>query len=218
MRSVFATSFVVLALSACTSLPSVNNYAEAQGSTLCATPEQTKIVHEYLQERPGVPLAIPSRKFEIPEATVSSALSSNDAVGVIATPEIASKIWDSIEAWGATSEVGLVFSPSGQHAFALPSLVPMRVDADDDGYLDVYADDGKGVHSHIQIKYVDEIYAVNLKAENGDLTSGVTYFGPDGHAILGIFASIKGQVYSESAMDGFEKTWNLISTMPEPCE
>jgi putative heme iron utilization protein len=215
MRALLVLTACSAALIACTSLPGTEAVAE---TAFCASPEQSSAILEYMDDRPGIPLAIPSRNLEIPEAAVSSALPNDAAVGVMATPEISAKVWDSLEAWGADAAVGLVFSPSGQHAFALPSLVPMRVDDDTDGYLDVYADDGAGVHSHIQMKYVSAIYATDVKAPNGERTRGVTYFGPDGHGIIGVFASIKGDVYSDAAVAGFTDTWDLIASMPQACE
>lgn len=207
-----------MVLGACVTAPAGDTETGAPAPGFCASTEEVALVGEYMTNRPGIPLAIPSRNLEIPEAVVASALSSEDAVGVMATPEIASQVWDSIEAWGEYSKVGLIFSPSGQHAFALPSLVPVRVDPDEDGYLDVYADDGNGVHSHIQLKYVSAIYATDLSSESGDRTRGVTYFGPDGNAIIGVFASIKTDVYSEAAVTGFDDTWDLLAEMPQPCE
>ncbi|MCI4646079.1 MAG: hypothetical protein MRY64_14960 [Hyphomonadaceae bacterium] len=218
MRAFLIASAAMAALAACVQTPGTAGLDVDPTLSMCATAEQAAEVTAYLENRPGIPLAIASRNLEIPEAAAASALPADTAVGVVATPEIASKVWDTVEAWGEYSKVGLVFSPSGQHAFALPSLVPMRVDPDSDGYLDVYADDGDGVHSHIQLKYVSAIYATDIKAPSGDRTRALIYYGPDGHAIIGVYPSIKGDVYSEAAVTGFKATWDLLAAMPQPCE
>lgn len=193
----------------------------ASASDLCATPREEALIQSYAyDQRPGIPLAIGARNLEIPEAVFASGMKEGDVVGVMATPDIATEIWTSMdEAWGADAKVGLVFSPSNQHAFALPHLLPVQVDGSEDGYLDVYADDGNGVHSHIQLKYVEAIYATDLKNADGvSETKGISLFGPDGDLIISVYASIKGDVYSEAAENGFATTWDLIASMPQACE
>lgn len=193
----------------------------AYADDLCATPRETALIQDYAyDQRPGIPVSIGARNLEIPEAVFSSGIKEGDVVGVMATPDIATEIWTNMdEAWGPEAKVGLVFSPSNQHAFAMPHLLPVQVDGSEDGYLDVYADDGAGVHSHIQLKYVEAIYATDLKNADGvSETKGISLYGPDGNLIIGVYASIKGDVYSEAAEAGFATTWDLIASMPQACE
>lgn len=192
--------------------------AHAHGAP-CATPEQTRNIRAYYEKmRPGVPLAVASRYFNVAESVVASALPDDAVVGTRVTPGIADQVWKSIESWGAQTDVSLVLAPNSKNAFAFPSKVPMDQDDSSDGYLDVYADDGKGVHSHIQIANIAAIYAHDMP--NGDdknRTRGVSFFGPTGDLIVAVYASIKADPFDPEAVQGFGRTWNLLKTMDKPC-
>lgn len=217
---------MLFSAAACTPQPPAPAESAGQPATLpapatnCATPEQAeKIRTYYTSERPGVPLAVASRAFEVPEAIIASALPPEQSIGVDASPEITGEIWRSIESWGAATNVTLVITPSSQHAFAFPSLVPVNQDDNADGYLDVYADSGNGVHSHIQIKYVSKIFASDITtAEANRRTRGVSFFSSDGHLIIGVYASINKDAFDLAAVTGFDRTWALIGTMPRACQ
>lgn len=192
--------------------------APAAAHAVCATPEQAKNIRAYYEKlRPGVPLPVASRYFNVPEAIVASALPADAAVGTSVTPEVADRVWKSIEAWGAQTRVSLVFAPNGKHAFALPSLVPIDQDDSSDGYLDVYADGGKGVHSHIQIAGIAAIYAHDMPNGDGNRTRGVSFFGPGGDLIVGVYASIKADPFDPKAVEGFAATWRLLKELKRPC-
>ena len=195
--------------------------AEAHGSTanLCATPEQTENVRNYYSKlRPGVPLPVASRYFNLPEAVIASALPDEAAVGAVSSLEVADQIWRSIDTWGATTKVSLVLAPNGKNSFAFPSLVPITQDDSNDGYLDVYADGGKGVHSHIQISDIAAIYAHDVPNGDGkNRTRGISFFGQTGDLILGVYASIKADPFDQKAVTGFHNTWRILKDMKQPC-
>lgn len=192
--------------------------ANAHGGA-CATPEQKRNIRAYYDKtRPGVPLPVASRYFNLPEAVIASALPVEAAVGTAVTPEIADRVWKSIDAWGATTKVSLVLSPNSKNAFAFPSLVPITQDDSSDGYLDVYADGGKGVHSHIQIANIAAIYAHDMPNGDGkNRTRGISFFGPTGDLIIGVYASIKADPFDQKAVDGFARSWDLLKAMTPPC-
>ena len=77
-----------MVLGACVTAPAGDTEAGAPAPGFCASTEDAAAVGEFMTKRPGIPLAIPSRNLEIPEAVVASALSTEDAVGVMATPEV----------------------------------------------------------------------------------------------------------------------------------
>jgi len=202
----------VLALSA-------SGLAPQLAQAACATAAQKTFVQDYYTtKRPGVPLAVASRYFEIPEETVASAVSADASYGVAATPALVQKVWSSIDAWGAKTRVTLVFSPSSEHAFAIASLVPITQSDPAPGYLDVYADEGKGVHSHIQLSRVSSIYATDLPTnKDGFRTRAISFFGPDGNLIIGVYASLKTDPFDAVAVEGFNATRTLLKTLPRLC-
>lgn len=184
----------------------------------CATPEQARNVRGYYEKmRPGVPLPVASRYFNLPEAVVASALPDGTVVGTASTPEIADRVWKSIDAWGAATRVSLVFAPNGRNSFSVPSLVPITQNDSSDGYLDVYADGGKGIHSHIQIADIAAIYAHDMPRGDGNRTRGVSFFGPTGDLIVAVYASINADPFDQKAVDGFTRTWALLKDMKRPC-
>ncbi len=187
---------------------------------VCATPEQTKNVRAYYDKmRPGVPLPVASRYFNLSESAVASALPDGMMVGTAANAALTDQLWKSIESWGAQTSVSLVFAPSGKHAFSFPSLVPMDQNDSSDGYLDVYADGGKGVHSHIQIAQISAIYAHDMPAGDGkNRTRGVSFYGPDGHLVIAVYASIKSDPVDPKAAAGFARTWDVLKALKRPCD
>ncbi|MFC3712976.1 ChuX/HutX family heme-like substrate-binding protein [Sphingoaurantiacus capsulatus] len=191
----------------------------AAQAAVCATPEQVKNIRGYYEKlRPGVPLPVPSRYFNVPESVIPSALPTDQAVGTAVMPEIADQVWKSIDAWGPRTQVSLVFAPNSKNSFAIPSLVPITQNDSSDGYLDVYADDGKGIHSHIQIADVAHIYAHDIpNGDNKNRTRGVSFYGQTGDLIMGVYASIKADPFDPKAVEGFGRTWNLLKAMKRPC-
>lgn len=190
------------------------------GAPICATPAQKIFIQDYYTaKRPGVPLPVPSRYFEVPEAVVASALPAEISLGTAATPDVVRTVWSSIDAWGAETSVTLVVSPTSQHAFAFPSLVPITQERSNPGYISVYADNGDGVHSHIQLDRVAAIFATDLPTDKPEFrTRGVSFFGADGHLIVGVYASIREGAFDQRAVDGFAATWSLIESMPRLCQ
>lgn len=196
--------------------------AQSMGTILppaCASAEQAASVREYYDnKRPGVPLAVASRFFKVSEFTIASALPDDQSLGTLGSAKVTDAVWSSIDAWGATTRVKLVLSPDSQHAFAFPSLVPITQDDSSDGYLDVYADEGRGVHSHIQLAKVAAIYATDIPSDkSGFRTRAISLFGHSGNLILGIYASLKNEEPDTKAVEGFSKTWDLIKSMPRLC-
>lgn len=191
----------------------------AANAAVCATPEQTKNIRGYYEKlRPGVPLPVPSRYFNVAESVIPSALPADQAVGTVSTPEIADQVWKSIDAWGPKTQVSLVFAPNSKNSFAVPSLVPITQNDSTDGYLDVYADDGKGIHSHIQIADIAHIYAHDIPNGDGkNRTRGVSFYGRTGDLIMGVYASIKADPFDAKAVEGFGRTWTLLKGMQRPC-
>jgi len=189
------------------------------GTPACATVEQASNIKTYYEKtRPGVPLTVASRFFNVPEFAIASGLPAALSIGTAVTPEQVKTIWSSIDAWGATTRVSLVVTPGSKHAFAFPSLVPITQKDAKDGYIDVYADEGRGVHSHIQLDQVAAVYATELAdPKPGFKTRAISFFGPDGHLVIGVYASIKSDPFDDKAVAGFERTRALIASMPRIC-
>ena len=193
--------------------------AQAAPTTLpCASAEQARLVREFYGTRPGVPLPVPSRRFDISELTAASAIAPEQSIGIAAPAQITRQIWKSIEAWGASTRVKLVLAPGGKHAYALDSLVPINLSGDTDPYIDANADEGRGIHTHIQVSQVAAIFATDIPtADPAFRTRAISLFGADGHLILGVYASIKQEAFDPLAIEGFDKSWRLIRSMPRIC-
>lgn len=211
-------SIAALALFAAIPLTSVSAQAQVK-SAPCATPEQAKNIRAYYEKlRPGVPVSVASRYFNVPESIIASGLPEAEFVGTASNAALADEIWKSIESWGADAQVSLVVAPNGKHAFAFPSLVPIDQNDSSDGYLDVYADSGKGVHSHIQIAEISAIYAHDVPNEDPKVrTRGVSFFGPQGDLIIAVYASIRSGPVDPKAAAGFARTWDLIKSKQQIC-
>jgi putative heme iron utilization protein len=186
----------------------------------CATSAQSAAVVKYFTEtRPGAPLPIPGRVLAVKEAIVASGLPRTQSWGIASTPDIFRRIWRSIDAWGARTQVALVFTGGGSHAWNFPSLVPITQPDRANGMYDMNADDGHGVHGHITMADVASAWAVELPRKDGP-TRAIVFYDKRGELILGVYASIAGagpEKNDDKAIPGFEKTRDLIRSLPGIC-
>lgn len=186
----------------------------------CASAAQVASVRDYFtNQRPGRPLPVPARAFNWPESVIASGLPVEQSVGVAATPALVRDVWKSIDAWGEKTAVKLVLATGSQHTFAFPSLVPItqtqNANAD---LLDVYADGGKGVHTHISTPHVKAIYATDIPGKDaGQRTQAISFYNQDGSLALAIYAQIAGEKPDPAAIEGFKKTAARIKALPRVC-
>lgn len=184
----------------------------------CAGPAiQKKVSDFYLGKGKGAPLVIAGRTLKLPEALVASALESDQHIGVLASAERVKNIWTSIDQWGEETHVRLVFTMGGSHVFDFPSKVPMRQEDLDDGWLDIFADQGEGVHGHLWLEQIKTVHAINLPGADDTPTRAISFYAADGTLIIGVYASISKKPYDKAVDPGFEKTWALLKTLPKAC-
>lgn len=184
---------------------------------VCASARDASRVREAYEQRPGAPMPVPSRQLDLPEVQVTTGLPESNSIGVLTTPEMVKEIWSSIDAWGAETEVHLVFTMGGQHVLDFPSLVPMRQEDLDDGWLDIYADNGDGVHGHLWLAPIRSVHAVDIPATGDKRTRAVNFYTPDGNLAIGVYASMGSKPFDRAAVEGFAGTWRLIESMPRAC-
>lgn len=189
------------------------------GSFPCATPSQASQIRDFYEtQRPGRPLPVPGRHFNVPESVIASALAPQFAVGTPATMQVIKDVWKSIDAWGANTAVKLVLTSGGKHAYSFPSLVPITQPDANDGFLDMYADEGKGVHAHINMPYVKAIFAADLPGGTPNTrTQTISFYAEDGSLVLGVYAQVSGDPFDQAAVDGFMKTRALLESLPRIC-
>ncbi len=192
---------------------------QAQAAPACANADETTLIrHYYGKVRPGAPPPVPGRMYRMKEAVVVSALPDSQAYGIRSSPAFFDKLWKSIDAWGAETEVGLVFTSGGRHAWNFPSKVPITQATTDEFMYDMYADNGNGVHGHITQSDVDSIWALDLPgAKAGESTRILGFYNPEGDLILGIYVSAAGKPFDAKAVEGFEKTKALLKSEPRLC-
>ena len=183
----------------------------------CAGKSVARKVAEFYAERPGAPTPIPARALGIPELHVVTALPDENRTGVAASEKLLEDLWVMIDAWGEDTGVNLVFTMGGQHVMDFPSLVPIRQDDLDDGWIDAYADRGDGVHGHLWMERVASVHAFDIEGEDDQRTRGLLFFAPEGFLALGIYASIAGKEFDPNAVDGFARTWAFLENQTQAC-
>lgn len=211
-------SVVAIALLSAPLLASAQN--KTGGAALpCATASHAPMVKDFYEnQKPGRPLPVASRHFNVPESVIASALPASQSIGTPGSAQVAQQIWKSIDAWGANTSVKLVFTSGGKHAYSFPSLVPMAQPDTGEGWLDMYADGGKGVHAHINGPYLKAVFATDLPGPTeGERTQGISFYNQDGSLILGVYARVAGETFDPAAVEGFKKTRALIESMPRVC-
>lgn len=84
--------------------------------------------------------------------------------------------------------------------------------------LDVYADGGKGVHTHISTPHVKAIYATDIPGKDaGQRTQAISFYNQDGSLALAVYAQIAGEKPDPAAIEGFKKTAAKIKALPRVC-
>jgi len=215
---VIAAVAMGMGLSACADEGGVDEAVASMVAPCADSFDKTMTREFYRNSRPGVPMPIPARQFNVPETLIVSALPADQFVGTPGEPERVREIWHSIDAWGEDTPVRLVFAVDGAHTFNFPSLVPFTQPDDDSGFQDIYADGGAGVHGHLFRPLVKAVYAAQIPKGDGTFTRTISFYNGDGGLILGVYASEPGKDANADAVAGFESTWALLETMPRICQ
>lgn len=183
----------------------------------CATYEQAQKVQSTYATVTGAPLAVVSRIVNLPEVLVATGVPKENRLSIHASPDISKKIWASIDGWGAQTNIRMVYTMGGGHVLDFPSKVPIAGPDLDDGWIDIYADNGDGVHGHLWLERIASIHAIDIPGADDVRTRTISFYGPDGKLVLGLYASITTKKFDQSAVDGFAKTQTLIASMPQLC-
>lgn len=187
-------------------------------TTYCAADADRQKIAETVSARPGVPTVIYARTMDARELTVVSGLpESAFAVGVEATPERVKEIWSSIDDWGAETSTHIVFTMGGDHVADFTSLVPITQPDDGSGFIDIYADNGDGVHGHVFLDLVKAVYAAELPGPGG-VTRMVSFYNEEGRLIFGVYPTIGAKPFDQRAVDGFDRTFEMLKSYAPLCE
>ncbi|MEM9570373.1 MAG: ChuX/HutX family heme-like substrate-binding protein [Pseudomonadota bacterium] len=184
----------------------------------CADADTREVVQRHFQKNTKATLAGASRKLALPELLVVTGLPPEQAIGTQMTPEILKDVWTSMDAWGEQASVRTVFTMGGEHVLEFPGYIPVRQADLDDGWLDIYADGGAGVHGHLWLNRVGSAHAIERANKNKQLFRSISFYAPEGHLIMGVYASVPGTPADPKAVEGFERTRALLASMPRLCE
>ena len=196
--------------------------AHSAGSTydpaLCADSFDKSMVRDFYRLlQPGAPPPIPSRELALVETKIVSGLPPSESTGTAASREIYEQIWKTIDTWGGENRITLVVTVDGFHAWAFPSQVPITRTPAPEAFYDMYAQGDDGVHAHINPDLISMIYAVRLRARNGEYLRAVNFYGENGHLVVGVYATEPGKQRADRVVEGFERTWDAIEALPGAC-
>lgn len=185
----------------------------------CASADDAKVIqHYYAKTRPGAPPPAVARLFRMKETAVVSALPAAQAYGVRSNRLFFEDVWKSVDAWGADTRIGIVFTSGGKHVWNFPSKVPQTQSTSTPIWYDMYADNGDGVHGHITPAEVDQIWALQLPTKEADkFTRILGFYDKQGDLIVGLYVSEGVKPFDPKAVAGFEKTRELLKAQPRIC-
>ncbi|MBL4640010.1 MAG: hypothetical protein JKY57_05720, partial [Kordiimonadaceae bacterium] len=107
---------VMLAAALC--LPGVASSGALAANVQCADQtDKTRITYYLETVEAGAPLPVLARDMSILETKIASGFPAGQSVGTAATDETITAVWKTIEAWGRSTRVWLVFSINGTHTF-----------------------------------------------------------------------------------------------------
>ncbi len=191
----------------------------ARAQDTCASADDAKVIqHYYAEVRPAAPPPAVGRLFRMEETRVVSALKPEYAYGVRSNRLFFDEVWKSVDAWGADTRIGIVFTSGGMHVWNFPSKVPQTQSTSTPIWYDMYADEGKGVHGHITPQEVDQIWALQLPTkEAGKFTRILGFYDKQGDLIVGLYVSEGVKDFDPKAVEGFERTRELLKKQPRLC-
>ena len=185
---------------------------------LCADSYEKFMVREFYEKfRAGGPMPIASRELELVETKIVSGLPPSQSIGTVASRERFERIWQSIDSWGADNWINIVLTVDGHHAFNFPSKVPTTRQPAPEAFYSMWAEEGEGMHGHLNPDLMSLIYAVKIPAPDGSYLRAIAFYDRDGDLISGLYASEAGKARAEQVLQGFEETWSLIASMPRAC-
>lgn len=213
--------YTVGALCGLSALAAAGPLSAKQDDKLCAGYFDKQVVRNAYfgwGGNPTAPMAIPSHTLRVVESKVTSSFNDRQAIGTPATEDRFKQVWQSIDTWGAEEKVSAVITVDGWHAFAFPVTVPMTRKVEHAaGFYDVFSADEKQVRGHINPDEVSLIYATHLPAGNGTAQRAISFYGPGGDLIIGLYATEGNKVQNPKLIEGFNRTWELIKSMPRAC-
>lgn len=191
----------------------------AAAEDLCASPDDAKVIqHYYAKVRQGAPPPAVARLYRMPETSVVSALKQEQAYGVRSNRVLFEQVWKSVDSWGKDTRIGLVFTSGGKHVWNFPSTVPQTQSTSTPIWYDMYADDGAGVHGHVTPAEVDQIWALQLPTNDpARFTRILSFYNKDGSLIVGLYVSEGTKDFDSRAVEGFERTRELLKSQPRIC-
>lgn len=191
----------------------------AAAADTCASADDAKVIrHYYAQTRPGAPPPAVARLFRMEETRVASALEPAQAYGVRSNRLLFDEVWKSVDAWGADTRIGIVFTSGGMHVWNFPSKVPQTQSTTTPIWYDMYADGGAGVHGHITPQEVDQIWALQIPTKEADkFTRILGFYDRQGALIVGLYVSEGVKDFDPKAVAGFERTRELLRAQPRIC-
>lgn len=183
----------------------------------CPSDKDSKRVIAMYKELPGAPMPILARRLHLPEVQVTTSIPAANRISAKVTPDQIKDIWTTIDAWGEKTQVRLIYTLGGNHVYNFPSYIPMRQEDLDDGWLDIYADNGKGVHGHLWLDPIHSVHAVDIEDSDGEHTRSISFYTEDGNLAIGVYSSVAGKDFDQAAVDGFISTRKFLSELPKIC-
>jgi len=212
----YTTALLALSVSLGTA-PVQADFSVKKEIKVCASKSVSAKVQKTYKSVVGAPLPVVSRMAKVPEVQVATGLPSENRLSILASSDIVKKLWKDIDAWGRDTMVRTVYTMGGDHVLDFPTKIPQTQADLDDGWLDIYADDGKGVHGHLWIDSIHSIHLVDIPGSDDVRTRTISFYSNDGKLLMGLYASITIKEFDQAAIDGFEKTRAFIAALPQIC-
>lgn len=202
MKTSHVGALLLVAIGACTMCP-----ARADTDNFCATPEQSRAVAKIYEQSPPPAPFMAAPKLGLPEATVSSAIGSAQALGT--TPSEFLRIWESLRKWDDALTLvlkgGQIFEIHGRIHGGEPSKISKNYNL---------SEDGAGFSGHMRPDLMSVIYVVDLPGREGPVR-GVAFYDLNGDSAFWILVPPRDATAKNVAQ--FEATRELVRTMSRPC-
>lgn len=202
-------SIALPSLAAAANPPSTPTDTASPATAACATPDEAARVMALYSKGPA-PMPFQSQEeLKLPESTIASALPGTLATGIDGSHFRA--VWDSLVGW----ETAMVMIRKGGNVFEVSTKIVAGEPSKRSKYFNLGHD--SAFSGHLRPDLIASIYAVALPGREG-LARGVFFYDAAGESVFGVFLPGEGATPSAKAIADFERTWNLIKSMPARCK
>ncbi|MFO1426943.1 MAG: ChuX/HutX family heme-like substrate-binding protein [Steroidobacteraceae bacterium] len=207
-RSLTTALGLACALLGTAGTPARSEEAAAAPAAACpGTADVQRVAAAYGNGPAPMPFAV-APQLKLPESTIAAAMPAGMSVGVDGT--LFPAVWDSLAAW---QDEALIMVMKGGNVFEIHAKIPKGEPSTKSKFFNL----GQGHFTgHLRPDLISAIHGVQLQGREGTVR-GFFFYDAQGASVFGVFIGGEAGQANANQVADFEKTWNLLKSLPQRC-